>query len=71
MYTVNGKTTYEPQVECYVAQVSIAIDRAEFIMTNLEKWTSYEHETKSRIKLKESANFETDFKPNINSTAKL
>ena len=48
--------------------MSIAIDRAEFIMTDLEKYTSYEDETKSCVELKDA---DADFKPNINSTAKL
>ena len=49
----------------------MAINRAEFIATDLEKYTSYEDETKSCVELKESSNFDANFKPNINSTAKL
>ena len=43
----------------------------EFIVTDLEKYTSYEGETKSCVELKESSNFDANFKPNINSTAKV
>ena len=60
--------TYEPEVE---RLDSIAIERAEFIATNLENYTSYEDEIKSSVKLKESSNFDADFKPDINCTAKF
>ena len=62
---------FEPEVECYGEQDSIAIDRAEFIVTDLKKYTSYEDEIKSSVKLNESSSFHTDFKPDINCTAKL
>ena len=38
---------------------------------NLENYTSYEDEIKSSVELKESSNFDPDFKPDINCTAKL
>ena len=44
----------------------IAIDQAEFIVTDLENCTSYEDEIKSSVELKESSNFDVDFKPDIN-----
>ena len=46
---------------------TLAIDRAEFIVTDLEKYTSYEDEINSSVELKESSNFHADF----NCTAKL
>ena len=51
--------------------MSITIDSAKFIATDLDKYTSYEDKTKSCVKLKESSNFDADIKQNINSTAKL
>ena len=45
--------------------MSIAIDRAEFIATDLEKYTSYEDETKSCVELKDNSNFDADFKANV------
>ena len=59
------------EVERYGAQDSIAINRAKFIVTDPEKYTSYEDEIKSSIELKECSNFHADFKPDINCTAKL
>ena len=50
---------------------TIAIDRAEFIATDLENYTSYEDEIKSSVKLKKSSNFDAHFKPDINCTAKF
>ena len=50
---------------------TIAIDRAEFIATDLENYTIYEDEIKSCVEQKESSNFDADFKPDINCTAKL
>ena len=42
------KTMYDPGVEHYGTQDSIAIDRAEFIVTDLKKYTSYDHEIKRK-----------------------
>ena len=55
----------------YVAYDSITIDKAVFIVTNLEKHTSYRDEIKSSVELKENSNFVADFKPDRNWTAKL
>ena len=54
-----------------MVQDSIAINRVEFIVTDLEKYTSYEDEIKSSVELKESSNFHAGFKLDINCTAKL
>ena len=64
----NGQHTSR---KLYGAQDSIAIDRAEFIATNLEKYTSYEDEINSSVELNDCSNFHADFKPKINCTAKL
>ena len=45
---------------------TLAIDRAEFIVTDLEKHTSYEDEIKTSVELKESCNLDADFKLGIN-----
>ena len=42
------QTTYKPEVECYEACDS-AIDKTVFIVTDLEKYTSYEDETSQMI----------------------
>ena len=42
---------------------TIAINLAKFIATDLENYTSYEDEIKSSVELKESSNFDADFKP--------
>ena len=47
------------------------MDKAEFIATDLEKYTGYEDEIESRIELKDSSNFQSDFNPEVNCTAKL
>ena len=65
------QTTYELEVERYGAYDSIAINWAKFIATDLEIYTSYEEEIKSRVELKESSNFDVDFIQDINYTAKL
>ena len=62
---------YEPEVERYGALGAIAINRAEFIATDLEKYTSYEDEIKSSVELNESSNLLTNFKQGISCTAKL
>ena len=50
---------------------SIVIDRADFIATDLGKYTSYENEIKSSVELNNSSNFHTNFKLGISCTAKL
>ena len=40
---------------------ALAIDRAEFIVTDLEKHTSYEDEIKTSVEQKESCNLDADF----------
>ena len=50
---------------------TIAINWDEFIATDLENYTSYEDKIKSSVELKESSNFDADFKPDINCTVKL
>ena len=62
---------YESEIGRYVAYDSITIDKAVFIVTNLEKHTSYRDEIKSSVELKEHSNFVADFKPDRNWTAKL
>ena len=62
---------FEPEVERYAAYNSIAMYKAVFIGTDLEKYTSYEDEVKSCVELKESSNFDADFKLDRNFTAKL
>ena len=46
------QTTYEPEVGCYVVPNSIAIDKAVFIATDLEKYTSYEDKVKKLCRAK-------------------
>ena len=50
---------------------TIAIDKPEFIGTDLENYTSYEEEMKSSVELQESSNVHRNFKPDINCSAKL
>ena len=50
------------EVEHSVASCTTTIDRAVFVATDLEKYTSYEHAIKSNIQLNESSNFAADFK---------
>ena len=52
-------------------RMTIAIDKAVFIVTDLKKYTSYEDEIKSCVELKKRSNFDAGFKPDRNFTAKL
>ena len=64
-------STKQYESEGFGACDSIAIDKAEFIATDPEKYTGYEDEIESSIELKDSSNFHADFKPDVNCTAKL
>ena len=55
--------TYEREVERYEGIRQYRNRAAEFIATDLENYTSYEDKIKSSIELKESSNFDADFKP--------
>ena len=61
----------EVEVKRSIASHTTAIDRAMFVATDLEKYTSYEDAIKSNIQLNESSNFATDFKGSITITYKL
>ena len=59
------------EVEHSVASHATTIDKAVFVATDLEKYTSYEDAIKSNIQLNECFNYTTDFKVSRTITYKL